>query len=791
MHVILRPSAAGLDEIEITEALFAIGRQEPPFNAYDKSLVGKLSRRHARIFEQDGFVYLADLGSLNGTTCNGRQLKHQPVELHNGDEIDFGGLAFTVVVAASELPDRGEADGTIQCMVLTPTRSQDVLEPIVVSSFPFLFDKNSDVFARHRNTLKDKLAYMSRHHAHIFLRDDGLYIEDLGSTNGTYVSGRKLDERARLLRDGDLVSLGTEGLTYSVQVLRAAPTGTTQIPSGIAAVDNPTRTIFVDSPTSFLDVYFVEDREADGGSDSENGAADSSAGDAAPRGLAGQLVHSFVGGPIWTPGLRRILLGVVLLTAGGGALWYWQGRDVRAVHSALEAEDYAAAVALTQELLAASPSDPQIGDLAVTAALRHWVPRWQAAMSAGDFEQAQTVVDGAAEGLSHSPDARAVMTLLAWGTRLRAHMAAPVPADISGQIDGARIEADLLEWWQSDPFAHARTLDRTASVLPDFRTHREQVYSDVRQLRARVLDTEPLLELDRSLAEALAADELTAAQRIIDDFRAEQPQIPGTEVLSEDLDRLRRLAGLIEGQQWLAATQALQDDPFVSAPFAEHGRELAESSLPDQAAMDRLAAARDLWRRGELEAALTEMRSLSDGPWPGFGASIARRYEALLAGFRRLAAADAEGSTEDYEDRLFDYYAGLNDAEDAYLLGQLEREFENHADAARQRASDYLDAAGEAWSSYRSHGGIQPEHRLDQAVSDAFAARANELTRAATALGRSRRIFERIERPVPESWESLQAAVAGEAAFQRGQLENVAFHEPEVQRRMLAMLPPP
>jgi pSer/pThr/pTyr-binding forkhead associated (FHA) protein len=68
MQLILKPiSEPELGEIIVNDSLFAIGRHEEPFAGYDSRFVTRLSRRHARIFEQDGMVYLADLGSLNGT----------------------------------------------------------------------------------------------------------------------------------------------------------------------------------------------------------------------------------------------------------------------------------------------------------------------------------------------------------------------------------------------------------------------------------------------------------------------------------------------------------------------------------------------------------------------------------------------------------------------------------------------------------------------------------------------------------------------------------------------------
>lgn len=50
---------------------------------------------------------------------------------------------------------------------------------------------------------------VSRRHARIFFRDSRFYIEDLGSTNGTYLNGVRLDPYSpRPLGDGDEIRLG-------------------------------------------------------------------------------------------------------------------------------------------------------------------------------------------------------------------------------------------------------------------------------------------------------------------------------------------------------------------------------------------------------------------------------------------------------------------------------------------------------------------------------------------------------------------------------------------------------
>jgi pSer/pThr/pTyr-binding forkhead associated (FHA) protein len=55
--------------------------------------------------------------------------------------------------------------------------------------------------------------FASGHHARIESQRDGVWILDLGSTNGTYVNGARLDGR-RLLHEGDVVQIGDTELRF-------------------------------------------------------------------------------------------------------------------------------------------------------------------------------------------------------------------------------------------------------------------------------------------------------------------------------------------------------------------------------------------------------------------------------------------------------------------------------------------------------------------------------------------------------------------------------------------------
>jgi len=55
--------------------------------------------------------------------------------------------------------------------------------------------------------------FASARHARIEARRDGVWILDLGSTNGTWVNGERMDGRHRL-REGDLVRIGQTELRF-------------------------------------------------------------------------------------------------------------------------------------------------------------------------------------------------------------------------------------------------------------------------------------------------------------------------------------------------------------------------------------------------------------------------------------------------------------------------------------------------------------------------------------------------------------------------------------------------
>ncbi len=89
----------------VTETL--IGRWDPDGGAFPEVDLtaddpeAKISRKHARIYPQDGEFFIEDLGSLNGTYINRgpRLLPGSPQSLKDGDEIVMGKTFFKFHVA--------------------------------------------------------------------------------------------------------------------------------------------------------------------------------------------------------------------------------------------------------------------------------------------------------------------------------------------------------------------------------------------------------------------------------------------------------------------------------------------------------------------------------------------------------------------------------------------------------------------------------------------------------------------------------------------------------------------
>ncbi|PWT91911.1 MAG: hypothetical protein C5B55_07310 [Blastocatellia bacterium] len=211
-------STAGIQRIPITKDATRMGR-EPGLEVTIAANAANVSRRHAEIRRQDSIFILVDLGSFNGTFLNGRRVTSEI--LNDNDEIQLGPggpsmrfrapavpeaqrtaqLGFPGHVAAHsaavhEQPQNRTIVANAEKSLHTTARSTgfNPNEPRVFIQRPFDTPQLTIGRGDQCEIRLDGLL-ISNQHARISQANTGFVIEDLNSTNGTYINGQRITGR--------------------------------------------------------------------------------------------------------------------------------------------------------------------------------------------------------------------------------------------------------------------------------------------------------------------------------------------------------------------------------------------------------------------------------------------------------------------------------------------------------------------------------------------------------------------------------------------------------------------
>lgn len=813
MQVILKAvTHPELGEIIINDNLFAVGRHEQPFAAYDAQLVAKLSRRHARIFEQDGVVYITDMGSLNGTSVNGRTVDTLPVRLQRGDQICFTDLCYQIEIlgsGAARQPAALPATPPVQ-LILVPEKQQMKLEPIVVTQFPFLINKASDVFSRYRDSLPEEVSYISRRHAHLFLKGQDLYIEDLGSTNGTFVGGERLEEHARQLHNGDVIAFGGDNFVYRVQLVIAGleeDNETQQEASKLLTAtahggEDATRTTFVTSANSFLDIYCIDEDPAEVEDDKRKALRDGGE-DATDRSGAGGRWQRVVGKPLL---LLREIRGEVgeekrksgagkywlaaLVVVAGVLLWTWLDtaprREMRAL---LDSGDYSAAATLANRYLADHPGDPEASQLAGEALLKAVVPEWQSAIESGDFETARLQLDKGMQLAGGHADTRALLEILQWVTRLEAFVAQRGGADAPVTLfrDEQPIR-ELVAWWDSDAKMHRRSLTTIARHVPEFLDLRAQVFSHVRSLDSqRSLSLAAIDRLTATLQSDLQAGDIAGLHTVLAEFEKKYPRIKGVDKLRTDLDKYASIDADVRARRWVTARRRVGETRFETPVFRAQVETLTQQELPPTDVVRRYYQADDDWQSGATDKALSALETLKSERWGEVAGRRLEHYRKVLDDYQGLLQARGQAG---YELQLLAFFRELDPVRDKWFAAALAEEFRVHSDKATAQAERDYTAAHAAWSSYEEKGGIRPLHRLESGVSASYRQLAGLLSDAYVHSNEGLNILAMMDAGHAPEWDALNTRIVNEIRLQRQSLRELAMVlEPSLKQAKLDLLP--
>ena len=830
--VVLKPlSRPELGEIHIADGVFAVGRNEQRFAHHGQDVLAMLSRRHARVFRENGAVYLADLGSRNGTTINRIAIEQTPQQLCDGDEIGFGGmLSYRVQITPRAL--RARPPGGLTLM-LTPESAHSGLDTIVITRFPFLVSKADAMFSRYQEAHARQVSYLSRRQAHVFQKGGDVCIEDLASTNGTFVDGLRLQEHAVPLQDGVLVAFGGDHFTYRVGITKEpqtepAPAGprttptTTQTPPNSSTQASPPaarqpaapdKTTFVVAPTSFLDIFCVDQASSDTGSPSgaiaPAAAATSGKEQAAKRRPRGRvlLLLSELSTLIaneepegsrrgwWKAAALVAVLGGLVLTA---TLW---GADERELKNAVERGDYTQASVLVNRLLEQRADDTDLRALATEAALKANVPPWLTKLQMRDFDGAQAALGTLSELGVRNPDLRPLVGELAWLGNLERLVSARGGPDAPIRIyaDEDSIGA-LMVRWNDNTSEHQRALARVAAHVPQFSGPYSEALTHLRKLQSEATVYLAAIEkLKAAIATELSRDNPEALVPVLQEAAEKYPRLGGLDSVRGDLARYIEIRREARNRQSGQSGQsgrlfALQlKARFTTPPFQQSYRTLAASGqLPPADLVRQYEVATQAWKDGQASQALAGLQKMAVGPWAEAATKALERKQTVMARFAVLQQArvtSTTSATSGYVEQLLAFRASLDADEDVYFARATQADLEQHKDQVMARAQDDLNRARALWQEYRNTGAIEASQRIETTISVPFKTRARLLSDASRYAQQGTQIYAQVDAAGAERWAAIRDEIRAEAQAQRSALQDLRnVLEPALLKSKLALL---
>ena len=182
---------------------------------------GRASRKHAQIVSEDSGIYLEDLGSTNGTKVDKQPVgRGERKALKGGETLSFGGVEMKFGTPGTKGGNTTQVFGSNKTAAMSAAPAKEVPPALLVGEgkeFPLRKGINS--FGRKsENDLAIAEAFVSGRHGTIEVTEQGLFITDIGSTNGTLLNDSKLAPNIRTsLTPEDVIKLGSLEFMVKIQ----------------------------------------------------------------------------------------------------------------------------------------------------------------------------------------------------------------------------------------------------------------------------------------------------------------------------------------------------------------------------------------------------------------------------------------------------------------------------------------------------------------------------------------------------------------------------------------------
>ncbi|MCB8932418.1 MAG: FHA domain-containing protein [Fimbriimonadaceae bacterium] len=171
----------------------------------------RASRRHAQVSSEEGVLTIEDLGSTNGTLVNGEKLEPgSSRKLENGDKLSLGGVELVLSQPGQATATAAIPSNKTAAIPSAPTVATSVAK-LVGDGVEYPLHEGVNTFGRKsENDVAITDPYVSGRHGTIEIAEDGLFVTDTGSTNGTMLNDAKLTANMRTaITEDDVIRLGS------------------------------------------------------------------------------------------------------------------------------------------------------------------------------------------------------------------------------------------------------------------------------------------------------------------------------------------------------------------------------------------------------------------------------------------------------------------------------------------------------------------------------------------------------------------------------------------------------
>ncbi|MDY6987903.1 MAG: FHA domain-containing protein [Thermodesulfobacteriota bacterium] len=662
------------------------------------------------------------------------------------------------------------------------------IRDIVIEHFPFFIGRSESRFSQYEEQFPEHLKKLSRSHARIFVERDRLYVEDLGSTNGTFLGGQRLHDQPMALSSGDSIAFGAFfKYLISIDQPETKP-AEGQLPRE--------KTIYMSDASSFLGMLSSE-KEGEGGAPSSGGShtATSPAGAHSQLDKKKRLFAALIAAFWDKPGDGRkrkwYLLGLVgvLLVAGVISVVVLSSPE-RKLKRLMKQERYSECAQVADEILRKDPQNEGVCDIAAEALIKEILPAWTTQLEDSRFREARELLAGATSRNPHNANGVKAIGLLVWVTDLEEFFAERNSgAPVNTFRDEGQIES-LLEGWNKDKNCNCSLLDQMSNYTPSFSVMQRQIHSHLNTLKTmETMYVGPTKDLRNKIQKQLGADEPGALVSAIEDFQRRHPKVGGIEVLQQDLSNYLALWQAAESKRLSEVSTLLDEYQFQTKPFIDKVASIGNSVLPPPGVMDRYKKGSEAWSSGAPKKAITILEPLVNEKWGELAESKLKHYRQVLKDF---AAVEGSRDRSDYGVLLLSFHGTLIPGEDEVFLKLIEKDFEKVEKEELEKSHALFMDAQAKWDDYLKGGKISGLLRLDTKVSEEFRRKAGLLRSAFEAFSSGAGIYGLLKRELPEPWKTVEKAILDEVQIQRMRLDDLRnVLDPAVSSEKLKLLPNP